>query len=101
MHLLRTTGSGGRYGPHVDDMLADMEPGEFREWLALYNLDPWGDDAANAARLEAAIINHSASPPETPVNPADLVPTRANMEKHSEEQTDARIAQRLKTAFGG
>ena len=101
MHLLRTTGSGARYGPNVDAMLADMEPGQFNEWVALYNLDPWGDDAVQAARLEAAIINHSAHPPETPVNPADLVPTRANAAKYSPEAMDETVVRTIKTAFGG
>lgn len=81
-------------------MLADIEPAKFNELLAYESLEP-GDGWVQMARLEAAIINHSANPPETPVNPADLVPTRENMAKNSDEAKDAELGAKWRARLGG
>lgn len=102
MHLFRTTGAGARYGLDVDAFLADVTPAQFNEWLALYSLDPWGDDWVQTARLEAAIKNHSASPPETAASPADLVPTRENNAKgRLGEVPDEQLGATWRARLGG
>lgn len=75
-----------------------MTPEQFDEWRAAYNLDPWGDDWVQIARLEAAIIN--ASGPSDPVQPADLVPTRENLLKGGDEVEDDQLASNWKTRLG-
>lgn len=98
MHFLRTTGAGGRYGLDVDAMLADITPQQFNEWLALYRLEPWGDDWVQAAKIIAEIANSAGANP--PVNWTDLVPTAENGKKASGEVEDSNLQNVWKARLG-
>ena len=50
MHFCRTV-AGGKYGLNWRAMLADIEPQVFEEWIALYELEPWGADWQQASLL--------------------------------------------------
>lgn len=97
MHFLRTTGAGGRYGLDVDAMLADTDPEQFDEWVALYRLEPWGDDWVQAARIIAAVMNAGGADPQ--IDPADLVPTSENT-KRTDEVDDGSLVNVWKARLG-
>lgn len=81
----------------VDGMLARITPEQFNEWLALYNIEPWGDDWWQAASIQAAILNTNQS---DPISVADLIPTRANLERNSSEVDESQLAATWRTRIG-
>lgn len=45
-------------------MLASIEPEQFEEWRAMYQLEPWGDDWEQAGTVAAAVWNASGNTQE-------------------------------------
>jgi hypothetical protein len=72
MFLCRTIDTG--YGVNVDAFLASITREQFNEWIALYRLEPWGDDWQQAAMLAAAIHNSAGKSYQDTFTPADFVP---------------------------
>lgn len=38
-------------------MLAEIEPRQFDEWLAMHNIEPWGDDWQQAGTIASVLSN--------------------------------------------
>jgi hypothetical protein len=82
-------------------MLAAIEPSKFDEWMAMYRLEPWGDDWKQAAMIAAKV--HNAATVDNPIAPASLIPNYAN-EKVAEAEAKSltsTLEQRAKRAQGG
>jgi hypothetical protein len=75
--------------------MSEIEPRQLDEWRAAYELEPWGDDWMQTARLEAAILNAFGG---DPVCPAELIPTAENA--RSGEVDDKELASRWKARLG-
>lgn len=65
---------------------------EFTEWLALYEIDPWGDDWAQAATVTTAALSPWT---KRRLNPQDFIPGRRQARRQSREE----VAHRLKLFF--
>lgn len=66
------------------------------EWEALYRLEPWGDDWAQTARIEAAILSANST---TPIDPSKLIPNEDNRPQ-PEEMDDKAMVARWKQKLG-
>lgn len=82
MHCCRTV-AGGKYGLDVDAMLRDIEPWQFEEWIALYQLEPWGADWQQTGLLAAKLSSGDCSP-------ADFIPSIDN--QRTAEVSDEALA---------
>ena len=63
---------------------------EFAEWMAIYNLEPWGDDWQQAA-LIASLTTYG--PLKKPIKAEDLIPGR----RRKKQQTPAEMMAMLKS----
>lgn len=54
-------------------MLAETTVEQFNEWIAMYRLEPWGDDWAQAGTIAAAVFNASGNIKE-PRSPVEFIP---------------------------
>lgn len=71
-------------------MLADISPEQFNEWIAMYRLEPWGDDWTQTATIAAAMHNAAGN---RAVSPVDFVPgeqERLNCLSEQEAHENAR-----------
>ena len=79
-----------------------MSSAEFGEWLAYYQLEPFGQDRADlpAAIISATIANVNRSEKQEPYSPADFLPNFAPKEPQSWE-TQLAFVEMLNAAYGG
>ena len=71
---------------------------EFEEWMAMYDLEPWGDDWKQAAMVAAMVRNSAMGSTGEPVQSQDLIPTLENRKATDEiedESLTARWRQKL------
>lgn len=59
---------------NVDALLADMTHEQFNEWIAIYRLEPWGDDWTQAGTIAAEVANAGGKYVDH-LSAADFVPT--------------------------
>lgn len=97
MFLLRTTAAGGKYGLDVDAMLADVGREQFNEWIALYRLEPWGDDWMQTGTIAAAIHNMAGKVNKESVVASDFVP---NVDRIPEGLTDQQMREKYARKWG-
>lgn len=60
-----------------------IDSAEFAEWLAYYNLDPWGDDWQQAAMIGSLI---TYGPLKKPIKQADLIPGKRRRKRQTPEE---------------
>lgn len=77
----------------VDQMLDEISSSLFTEWMAFYNLEPWGYDAANwRAGMQAATMCNINRKKNTPAyQPVDFMPVKKT------QQTTAEMMSALKS----
>lgn len=59
----------------VKDLLSRIDSDELTEWAAFDRLEPFGDarEDLRTGIVAAAVVNHSMSPPRTPMRPIDFM----------------------------
>ena len=92
----------------VDAMLDEMSPQQFTEWIAAYNLDPWGMEMEQSAAVGAAICNTvlivlasfgEGRPPE-PLDANNFLPNKNADAKDRHYLTAEESAARMKMMYG-
>lgn len=69
--------------------LSEIEPAQFEEWQAAYDLEPWGDDWKQAALIAATIRNSAMGATGEAVQPEELIPTKENRQQTDEVDEEA------------
>lgn len=87
----------------VRELLARIDSRELSEWMAYYNLDPWGPERADlrAGTIAATVANCHAAKGHT-FRPSDFIPQygkRVEVERTDEELRD--LAIKANAMFGG
>lgn len=86
---------------HVNQMLREMEPGEFDAWVLEYQRRPWGDELAIASIAVATIINEIRG--QLNGKEADLLPLDFLVPKDEQDEPEVkpmRSLQRMRSLIG-
>lgn len=86
-------------------MLAEMPAWLFDEWLAFYDLAPWGADADDFrfGQVCAAVGNYAGKErkQDAPwLTPASFFPPRGNSPEGEKEDQELSVAEKLKARWG-
>lgn len=90
----------------MDALLGELSTRQFDEWLAFYQIEPWGEERGDvrAGIIASTIANVNRDPKQRrqPYSPKDFMPVydRPPQEAQSTEQM-LRIAEMMNEAFGG
>lgn len=88
--------------PDVDGLLDELSSSQLAEWIAFYQLEPWGEERADlrAGIVASTIANVNRSPKrKKPYAPEDFMPRFEDEE--DPEETAARLMAQMKAALGG
>lgn len=80
-------------GRRVDQIIAEMSADEFLEWVAFYDLEPWGFQAATwrAGVISSTVANYAGrSRKRADAKPSDFIPTRRSKPRRSLTRDEAR-----------
>lgn len=89
--------------PDVDGLLGELSSSQLAEWLAFYQLEPWGEERADlrAGIVASTIANANRSQKQKkPYTPEDFMP-RFDGEEEDPEETAMRLMMQMKAALGG
>ena len=75
-----------------------VDSAEFAEWLALYQIEPWGDDWRQAGAQCAATVNVHRKRGGRRSDPDDFIPY--GIKPDPPRQTEDRITRELDLIFG-
>lgn len=87
----------------VRELLARIDSLELTEWMAAYNVEPWGEDRSDLrAGIVASTVANCHSTKGHEFKPSDFIPQFVEMEKPQQtpEQMQ-RMARKLNAMFGG
>lgn len=84
----------------MDRMLSEISSRAFAEWMAYSRLEPWGEDRDDLrmAIVASTIANTNRGKNQKPYKPADFMPS---FEPETEEQAQARLLAKARSALGG
>ena len=80
----------------MDALLAEMSSRQLAEWIAYYQVEPWGEERADlrAGIVASTIANVNRSPKRTkPYTPHDFMPRFEKEAETAEEKTQRLMAQ--------
>jgi hypothetical protein len=77
-------------GKTVDQLLSEISSEELSEWMAYYQLEPFGDERADwrSGMMAATMANLQRSKNRAPYKPEDFMPQYDRPEQEWEEQMD-------------
>lgn len=87
----------------VDGLLAEMSSSQLAEWIAFYQLEPWGEERADlrAGIVASTIANVNRSQKQKkPYKPDDFMP-RFDVEPEEPAETAMRLMAQMRAALGG
>jgi len=90
----------------VDRLLAELSTREFDEWLAYYQIEPWGEERGDvrAGIIASTIANVNRNPKQRrkPYSPKDFMPVYDKPPKRQQSTEEMlRMAEMITAAMGG
>lgn len=87
----------------MDGLLAELSSQQLAEWLAYFQLEPWGEDRADLRTgiVASTVANANRSPKQKrPYQPDDFMP-HFDGEDEAPEVSAQRLMAQMKSALGG